>query len=182
MSTKEIKGNLARLLATENLIVEHRKVPTASFDVDRRVLTLPMWDKASDVVFDMLVGHEVGHALFTPNEDWRDIADCPKDFVNVIEDARIEKLMKRKYPGLRKSFAGGYQELNDRDFFSVANEDIDSFSLIDRINLHFKIGASALIPFSIEEQVFVARTDVAETFEEVLQIAVDVYEFSKLSR
>ena len=179
MSTKEIKGNLARLLATENLIVEHRKVPTASFDVDRRVLTLPMWDKASDVVFDMLVGHEVGHALFTPNEDWRDIADCTKDFVNVIEDARIEKLMKRKYPGLRKSFAGGYQELNDRDFFSVANEDIDSFSLIDRINLHFKIGASALIPFSIEEQVFVARTDVAETFEEVLQIAVDVHEFSK---
>ena len=179
MSTKEIKGNLARLLATENLIVEHRKVPTASFDVDRRVLTLPMWDKASDVVFDMLVGHEVGHALFTPNEDWRDIADCPKDFVNVIEDARIEKLMKRKYPGLRKSFAGGYQELNDRDFFSIANEDIDSFSLIDRINLHFKIGASALIPFSIEEQVFVARTDLAETFEEVLQIAVDVHEFSK---
>ena len=179
MSTKEIKGNLARLLATENLIVEHRKVPTASFDVDRRVLTLPMWDKASDVVFDMLVGHEVGHALFTPNEDWRDIADCPKDFVNVIEDARIEKLMKRKYPGLRKSFSGGYQELNDRDFFSVANEDIDSFSLIDRINLHFKIGASALIPFSIEEQVFVARTDLAETFEEVLQIAVDVHEFSK---
>ena len=179
MSTQEIKGNLARLLATENLIVEHRKVPTASFDVDRRVLTLPMWDKASDVVFDMLVGHEVGHALFTPNEDWRDIADCPKDFVNVIEDARIEKLMKRKYPGLRKSFAGGYQELNDRDFFSIANEDIDSFSLIDRINLHFKIGASALIPFSIEEQVFVARTDLAETFEEVLQIAVDVHEFSK---
>ena len=58
----------------------------------------------------MLVGHEVGHALFTPNEDWRDIADCPMDFVNVIEDARIEKLMKRKYPGLRKSFAGGYKD------------------------------------------------------------------------
>ena len=36
-----------------------------------------------------------------------------------------------------------------------------------------------MIPFSIEEQVFVARTDVAETFEEVLQIAVDVFEFSK---
>ena len=179
MSNQEIKGNLARLLATENLVVEHKQCPTAMFDVDRRVLTLPRWDKASGTVYDMLVGHEVGHALFTPNKDWRDIADCPKDFVNVIEDARIEKLMKRKYPGLRKSFAGGYQELNDRDFFSVANEDIDSFSLIDRINLHFKIGASALIPFSIEEQVFVARTDVAETFEEVLQIAVDVHEFSK---
>ena len=178
MHTQEIKGNLARLLATENLIVEHRKTPTASFDVDRRVLTLPMWDNASGVVYDMLVGHEVGHALFTPNEDWRDVADCPKDFVNVIEDARIEKLMKRKFPGLRKSFNGGYKELNDKDFFAIADQDISKFSLIDRINLHFKIGASAMIPFSIEEQVFVARTDVAETFEEVLQIAVDVHNFS----
>jgi len=175
---KEIKGNLARLLATENLVVEHKQCYTASFDVDRRVLTLPNWDKASDTVYDMLVGHEVGHALFTPNEDWRDIADCPKDFVNVIEDARIEKLMKRKYPGLRKSFAGGYKELNDRDFFNVQGEDLAKLSLIDRINLHFKIGANALIPFSIEEKVFVARTDIAETFEEVLQIAVDVHQFS----
>jgi len=179
MLTQEIKGNLARLLATENLIVEHRKVATASFDVDRRVLTLPNWDRASSTVYDMLVGHEVGHALFTPNEDWRDIADCPKDFVNVIEDARIEKLMKRKYPGLRKSFAGGYRELNDKDFFGIEDQDLSELSLIDRINLHFKVGASAMIPFSIEEQVFVSRTDVAETFEEVCQIAVDVYEFSK---
>ena len=179
MIKQEIKGNLARLLATENLVVEHRRVPTASFDVDRRVLTLPNWDRASSIVYDMLVGHEVGHALFTPNEDWSDFFDCPKDFVNVIEDARIEKLMKRKYPGLRKSFAGGYQELNDQDFFGVADEDTSKLSLIDRINLHFKIGAAALIPFSIEEQVFVSRTDVAETFEEVCQIAVDVYEFSK---
>ena len=178
MSIKEIKGNLARLLATENLIVEHRNTQTAMFDVDRRVLTLPNWDKASDTVFDMLVGHEVGHALFTPNEDWRDVANCPKDFVNVIEDARIEKLMKRKYPGLRKSFAGGYKELNDMDFFSILDEDLSTFSLIDRINLHFKVGASALIPFSIEEKVFVARTDLAETFEEVLNIAEDVFNFS----
>ena len=179
MSSQEITGNLARLLATENLIVEHRRVATASFDVDRRVLTLPNWDKASSTVYDMLVGHEVGHALFTPNKDWRDVVDCPKDFVNVIEDARIEKLMKRKYPGLRKSFAGGYKELNEADFFSIDGEDFNTFSLIDRINLHFKIGASAMVPFSIEEQLFVARTDVAETFEEVLQIAIDVFNFSK---
>ena len=178
MSTKEIKDNLARLLATENLIVEHRNTSTAMFDVERRVLTLPTWDKASDIVFDMLVGHEVGHALFTPNEDWTESTDAPKDFINVVEDARIEKLMKRKYPGLKKSFAGGYKELNDMDFFAVLDQDLDTYSLIDRINLHFKIGASALIPFSIEEKVFVARTDLAETFEEVLQIASDIHQFS----
>ena len=179
MSSQEIKGNLARLLATENLIVEHRKVPTASFDVDNRVLTLPNWDRASSVVYDMLVGHEVGHALFTPNEDWTEVHDCPKDFVNVIEDARIEKLMKRKYPGLRKSFAGGYKELNDEDFFGIGGEDLNTFSLIDRINLHFKIGASAMLPFAEDEKIFVTRTENAETFTEVCEIAVDVYNFSK---
>jgi len=178
MQTQEIKGNLARLLATENLIVEHRKTATASFDVDRRLLTLPMWDKASGIVYDMLVGHEVGHALFTPNKDWRDIVDCPKDFVNVIEDARIEKLMKRKFPGLRKSFNGGYKELNSLDFFEIVNQNLDNFSLIDRINLHFKIGASAFIPFGASELDFVERTEKAETFDEVLKIAFDVYQFS----
>jgi hypothetical protein len=179
MTRQEIKGNLARLLATENLVVEHRNCPTASFNVETRVLTLPNWDRASSIVYDMLVGHEVGHALFTPNEDWTAKAECPKDFINVIEDARIEKLMKRKYPGLRKSFAGGYQELNAQDFFDIAGDDLNTYSLIDRINLHFKIGAGAFIPFSVDEQVFVARTEEAESFDEVLQIAVDVYNFSK---
>ena len=98
----------------------------------------------------------------------------------MIEDARIEKrLMKRKYPGLRKSFSGGYKELNDQDFFGIADEDLSKLSFIDRINLHFKCGADALIPFSIEEKVFVARTDVAETFAEVCEIAADVFKFSK---
>ena len=39
--TQEIKSQLARLLATEDLIVEHRSVETASFNVHDRVLTLP---------------------------------------------------------------------------------------------------------------------------------------------
>ena len=54
----EIKSQLAKLLATEDLVVEHKKVSTASFDVLNRVLTLPMWERASSTVYDMLVGHE----------------------------------------------------------------------------------------------------------------------------
>ena len=179
MTNQAIKGNLARLLATENLVVEHRNCSTAQFNVDTRVLTLPNWDKASNIVYDLLVGHEVGHALFTPNEDWRNVADCPMDFINVVEDARIEKLMKRKYPGLRRSFAGGYKELHEKDFFEVADEDLTTFSLIDRINLHYKIGASAMIPFETDERQFLPRIDECETFQEALQIAVDIFEYSK---
>ena len=177
---QEIKGNLARLLATENLIVEHRKdIPTASFDTDRRVLQLPQWDKASGVVYDMLVGHEVGHALYTPNKDYTDLVQCPKDYVNVVEDVRIEKLMKRQYPGLRKSFAGGYKELNDEDFFQIEGEDISQLLLIDRINLHFKVGAAAMIPFNPDEYGFVKRAELTETFEEVCSLAGEIYEYAK---
>ena len=179
MSNKEIKGNLARLLATENLVVEHRSVPTAQFNVDTRVLTLPNWDKASSTVYDMLVGHEVGHALFTPNEDWTLKVKVPQSYVNVIEDVRIEKLMKRKYPGLRKSFAGGYAELNALDFFEIQDENLEEFAFIDRINLHYKVGASALIPFTEEERVFVTRAENTETFDEVLTLSEDIRKFVK---
>jgi hypothetical protein len=109
----EIKSQLAKLLATEDLVVEHKKVSTACFNVHTRVLTLPLWEKASNLVYDLLVGHEVGHALFTPDEDWLEKVKVPQQFVNIVEDARIEKLMKRKYAGLAKTFFNGYKELND---------------------------------------------------------------------
>ena len=182
MINQEIKGNLAKLLATENLIVEHRTVPTASFDTLRRVLTLPVWDKASATVYDMLVGHEVGHALYTPDIDWRESVrnNVPKDFVNVVEDARIEKLMKRKFPGLSRSFYQGYEELNDQDFFEIQEINAERLSFIDRINLHFKVGSFAMIPFANDiEQQFVARVGDAETFEDVLAICEDIVDYLK---
>ena len=64
----EVKGTLAKLLATENLTVEHRKITTAYFDTERRILALPIWKQVTGDVYDLLVGHEVGHALYTPNE------------------------------------------------------------------------------------------------------------------
>ena len=53
----DVKGQLARLLATEDLIVEHRSVDTASFNVGTRVLTLPTWDNAGEEVYDLSLIH-----------------------------------------------------------------------------------------------------------------------------
>ena len=61
----DTKSNLAKLLATENISVQHKKVDTAYFDVKNRILCLPIWkEEMPDDVYDLLVGHEVGHALF----------------------------------------------------------------------------------------------------------------------
>ena len=179
----EVKGMLAKCLAMENIIIEHRKVPTAMFDVDRRVLTLPTWDKASDVVYTLLVAHEVGHSLATPNVDWTiDYPDVPKDFVNVLEDVRVEKLMKKKYGGLSRTFFNGYQELHNEDFFCTKDENLNKLSYIDRMNLYFKVGAFLCIDFTDEENEFLTRASLTETFDDVLKLARDIVEFVKYKR
>ena len=180
MSVKhEIKSQLAKLLATEDLIVEHKKVPTACFNVHTRVLTLPLWEKASNLVYDLLVGHEVGHAIFTPDENWTETVKVPQQFVNVVEDARIEKLMKRKYAGLAKTFFNGYKELNEEDFFQLGDEDISSFNLADRANLYFKVGNFINLDFKPEEKEIINLIDVCESFADTLIAAEELYKYCK---
>ena len=175
----EIKSQLAKLLATEDLIVEHRKVATAQFDVHSRVLTLPMWEKASNTVYDLLVGHEVGHALFTPDENWLEKKRIPPQFVNVVEDARIEKMMKRKYAGLSKTFYNGYKELNEEDFFALSDSDISDFNLADRANLYFKVGNFLDFSFTKEEKDIIVMIGDCETFDDVLEAADVLYQYCK---
>jgi len=108
--TVEQKSQLAKLMATENLTIQHSKIHTAKFDTKNRILYLPIWKDMSSFMYDLLGGHEVGHALYTPAEGWHDVATDKsrgknyKAFLNVIEDARIEKKVIRKYPGLKSSF------------------------------------------------------------------------------
>ena len=134
----DVKGQLARLLATEDLIVEHRSVDTASFNVQTRVLTLPTWEKAGEEVYDTLVCHEVGHALYTPDVEWWINNEVSASIVNIVEDARIEKLMKRRYAGLSKTFFRGYSSLSEDNFFQLDGKDLTKFNLADRINLYYK--------------------------------------------
>lgn len=176
----EVKGNLARLLATENLIVEHRQVETAMFNIKDRVLTLPMWDVASSNVYDMLVGHEVGHALYTPDEYGED-HQVPQSYLNVVEDARIEKMMKRKFPGLARNFYDAYRELHTQDFFEIGDRSMDTYALIDRINLYFKIGvhANMMIPFNEKEKALVDMVSQAETFLQVVEAARQILAYTQ---
>ena len=177
---QEIKSQLAKLLATEDLIVEHKQVETASFNVETRVLVLPLWEKASSEVYDMLVAHEVGHALFTPCEDWLErYPEIPPSFVNIVEDARIEKLMKRKYAGLPKTFFIGYKELQGMDFFKLSDIDVNEMGIADRINLHFKIGNFIDIDFNDYERTLVSMVKSAESFDEVLEYSKVIWEYAK---
>jgi hypothetical protein len=174
----ETKSILAKLLATENISVEQKNIPTAAFNPTTRTLYIPNWKDMSNSLQDLLIGHEVGHAWDTPAEGWHD-AVCEdatlKGFLNVIEDARIERNIKSRYPGLVKSFYAGYRELFERDFFGVKDVDVNTLPLIDRINLHYKVGAFLNVQFSNDEQSFVDRCATTETWEDVEALAREIH-------
>ena len=176
------KDSLAKLMASENLSIQHKKVPTASFDVKNRVLTCPIFkDDMSAELYDLFMGHEVSHALHTPYEGLHStLIDnrVLKDYLNVIEDIRIEKMIKNKFPGLRKSFFKAYDELMKKDFFGVSGKNLEELSAIDRINLYSKVGITSGVTLNEIEQDFYDRSFNAKTFEEVVKIAQELYDWS----
>jgi len=177
------KSVLAKLLSSENLTIEHGNYNTAAFDVKNRVLYLPVFKYMNGDVYDLMVLHEVGHALFTPENGFHssshDMGPGFKSYLNVCEDARIEKKIKRKYPGGVRPMTQGYRKLMQEDFFGTAYVNVNKLNLIDRINLHTKGGASQLIEFSEVEKEFLTKVEQSETFEEVEEIAKILYEYSK---
>ena len=179
LANKETKSMLAKLLASENITVEHGKYNTASFDVKNRVLRLPIWKEMSGNLYDLLVLHEVGHALFTPEEGMHDAKGYGKgfkSFLNVVEDARIERKIKVKYPGGRRAFINGYADLMNRDFFGINKMNCDKLLLIDKINLHYKVGDHVELSFTDEERIYLDRIDKANTWKEVVKICKDLYD------
>ena len=180
--SRETKSLLAKLMAAENINVEYReKASTAAFDTKNRTLIMPVLKDISESATDLFLGHEVGHALYTPADGIDKLRDKDNIFfgvVNIVEDARIEKMIQNKFPGLRKSFYDGYTDLINKDFFSINGKDLSTYNLIDRLNIHFKGGVRAGVEFSDEEMVFVERMENLRTFEETMKLAEDLFDHS----
>ena len=87
-----------------------------------------------------------------------------------MEDARIEKKIKRKYPGIVKAFINGYKELESKGFFGHKKPDMQ-MALIDRINLHAKMGWTGNIPFADSEQWAVDAVAGVESFDDVKRVS-----------
>ena len=184
---KDVKTLLAKLLATEDITVVHKNMPTAYFDTKNRELGLPILKNMSGDIYDLMTLHEVGHALWTDPEDWHKIVsaenddDLPKSFINVTEDVRIERKIKDKYPGGRRAFRTGYEKLYRDDFFGTAKRDIQESNLADRINLHSKIGDITGLEFSEEEMEIYDLCNKAVTFNDAVEAARALYEYCKNS-
>ena len=186
------KNVFAKVLATENIIVQHDSMAgTASFDLNTRVLTLPMWKNMSDSLYDMLIGHEVAHALFTPHMNpqsftalMKEISndgdvELARNILNVVEDSRIERMIKQMYPGLRRDFYNGYKSILEMDLFGIADKDLETLPFIDRLNLYTKVGFIMIdeVEFTPEELTFVNETISTDSFDSVVELSKRIYQF-----
>jgi len=177
------KSVLARLLANENITVQQDNYETASFDVENRVLNLPMWRDMGRDVYDLLVGHEVAHALYTPEAEKLIEAQkegIPHAYLNIIEDIRIEKMMLRTYPGLVGNFKRGYKDLAFvRNLFGIADKDVNGLRFMDRLNIKAKLRDLVNIEFSDEEKYYVDLALAANSWDDVLNACREIMAWQK---
>lgn len=177
---------MARIIASEDINFTFTRASTASFDLKTRTLNVPpfMASIASEDVQVMLYCHEISHAMNTPIDGWHRALSIAKRrgksglfarYINIVEDARIEKLIQTQYPGAVRHFTKAYSFLFNDNFFQTKGITPEDLSLIDRINLHFKLGDLFPIGFTEKEMYFVNRIRKAKTFKEVVQISRELF-------
>jgi hypothetical protein len=178
----DTKSNLAKLIATENISVQHNKVKTASFDTKNRILTLPVFKQPKGDVYDMLIAHECAHALHTPFDGWKTIMDDNelRSYVNVLEDCRIDKLIQKQYPGVVRNYINGFDLLEKQNFFGIKGKDINrEYMLIDKINLYYKSSKRLPFIFSSVDVNWLSKVDALKTFDDVVNLAKELLNWQK---
>lgn len=185
-----VKSGLAKLLANENITVQTNPYTRAAvFDTKKRVLTLPVWKDTTEDVYNMLLGRETSRAINTPTDTSQAITflskkfSAPekdiKGFLNIVEDIRIEKLQKRKYPGLRKNFLNGYKNVFDAGFFGCGKDDVNNLPFIDRLNLAYKIGPNLDVEFSDREKDLMSYVDTMESFDDTVDVTRRIFDYAQ---
>lgn len=167
---------LGKLLAGENLRIEVScHTDTAYIDLEKRLIVIPDWD-VSDSLSILFLGHEVSHALFTPPDVWvkkaKEMGKCYQNIMNIVEDYRIEKLIMNKYPGLKSHFHKGYQELYDKKFFGIINQNSNPMT---KINAKLKLFETALID-NID---YFMNSDTEKDYQYIID-NVNLYDFNSV--
>ncbi len=179
----EQKSLFAKLLANENIDIQYVNTNTAFFDLETRTLGIPPWN--DEETYDLLLGHEVSHALHTPYEEWNEQVikgDLKKSLVNIVEDVRIERLIQKRYPGLVRDFRQGYRAMLAKNIFKLGDQrhfTAKDKGFLDRLNLKAKCGSAITVEFSTEEQELFDACFETETFQDVLDLSRKITEFVK---
>ena len=144
---------------------------------------IPTFKFLDDETTQMLVSHEIGHALFSKYSK-KEISEYFKkygDIFNIVEDAYIEREVISEYKGLSHIFEYGYKTLLNNGFFGELNYDIiNSLPLHSRLNIYVKIGTHFPdIAFNKEECEFALRIKNLRSNKDVIELCDDILNYMK---
>lgn len=161
------------LLAEEKLnVVRSSAATTASINLTTRTCTIPAFAVKDKDIFLLMGSHEVSHALHTPpdwyvqhNTDASSAQSLYATCVNIVEDIRIERMIRNKFPGFVHVYIRGYKKLLGEGFFSL--ESWAKFKTHDRVNAYAKLGKSLPIDMTQSDICIYKYVASAKTFEDV---------------
>ena len=118
-------------------------------------VVLPYYITKDRDIYILMGSHEISHVLHTPLEflDNHDGTNSNKhptvrgvkfnkvlmNCINIVEDIRIERLIRNKFPGFVAVYERGYTKLF-HTLFNMAEDSWDKMHLGDRINHKAKLG------------------------------------------
>lgn len=179
---------LAKLLAKENLTIVDGGVDTSCIDTVKRIVHIVKFKASSPLSHKAVrvtsIAHEVGHALFTPRRLMHDNVEKSypglHQFINIVEDIRIEKLIRNKYKGLHAIMQEGRKIMLDNGVYgALAIKDPSKLEFINQLIIYTKVGKgnSKITLDTRDEYVlrYIERTAVDE--KSVVKCAKFLYEY-----
>ena len=160
---------------------------TAYYIPDTNTIVLPVFITEDKDLYIMFGSHEVSHAMHTP-KDFYDIHNDSdrKVFklkngkvltkklmqcINIVEDIRIEKIIRRKFPGFVANYNRARFKLLNEHWTHIKNltqDDWDKLNIADKINIKAKFGKHITYPLTQREFAIYKYCAKTETFNDVL--------------
>lgn len=181
------KSLVAKLMAEDEITIQISG-SSAYYNAETKTVNIPAMKDITPSMFEWFVAHEVSHSINTPS-DWYHVKEedakvipVGKKFhtyLNVTEDARIEKIILSKYRGLKNLANKAVTEFLKIDLFSLNSIPMEQRRLSDRLNLHFKTHGALDVPFAEDEIRWVRAFENLESFDDVYDVAKALYEFEQ---
>lgn len=180
----ECSSLLAKLLAEEDIAIMHdTQISSAKFDLAKRVLCLPVYNDMEGDNFDGMMAAEVAHALWTPAKQYSSVSDTlaklnPEyaQIIKMIEAVRVEKHLKRKYPGLTSTLSKMYLDFWDKNYFGLSHMPLGDLNIVDKLNIGSKVPWFD-IPMDSYESTFKHDLDRVESFQDGCLLARDIVDY-----
>lgn len=177
------------ITSNHKIDITYADVPTAYMNIETGNITLPKYVMNDRDIYITMGSHEVSHVLHTPRDFYDkhnksqsgnimigSVELTPLFFfcINIVEDIRIEKIIRRKYPGFVEIYNRASKKILD-GLFEVTEEKWNKLTIADKINIKAKCTNHLQFELTPYEDGVLKYMKKADTFNDVLVKAAYLY-------